>query len=132
MRTSADAWTPWSSSRAFRAGLVRLINPPTFYYATELGSASNARFAYEVTTDSSLEACILSSNGQIIWAFTAPGSPGQHELVWPGFIFASQTYPLPFPVVLAPRGRYTLAIDATSNAGPLFTERVIWEFLVAW
>jgi hypothetical protein len=133
VQTSSGSWSGWSRAHVFRAGLVRIVQGPQFYYATDLGPDSVATFICEVTTDCALEMSVLDREGRTVWS--SPGEPivaGLHERLWPGVVVSSPSYPLPFVVMLAPRGNYCLRVAAEASADPALTDSSEYAFLVAW
>ncbi|HCJ11083.1 MAG TPA: hypothetical protein DHW14_07960 [Clostridiales bacterium] len=133
VQTSSGTWSGWSRAHAFRAGLVRIVQGPQFYYATDLGPDSVATFLCELATDCVLGLSVLDGERRTVWH--SPGEslgPGLHEVVWPGAIVSSPSYPLPFAVMLAPRGNYFLRVAAQALAEPSLTDSSEYAFLVAW
>lgn len=133
VQTSSGTWSGWSRAHAFRAGLVRIVQGPQFYYATDLGPDSVATFVCELATDCVLELSVLDGERRTVWH--SPGevlSAGLHERFWPGVIVSSPSYPLPFAVMLAPRGNYFLRVATQALGDPSLTDSSEYAFLVAW
>jgi len=128
--SNAGTWSTWSQPVPFQAGLVRLIDPPEFYYATDLGPDSTATFAHELSTDCSITGWIAGRDGRAV-SPVAPGTDfeGRPTLWWPGVVLDEDGQ---FPVKLAPRGRYTLVLQASCLSHPDLVQEVEWAFLVAW
>jgi len=132
VRNALGAWSPWSKSRSFQVGLVRLSSPPTVHYVTDLRPEGNFPFAYEVTTDCLLTATIEDRFGVTVCPLNAVGTPGSHQLLWPGVVMPGADYPLPFAVMLAPRGHYTLVLSASTTGEVPMSQVLEYGFLVAW
>jgi hypothetical protein len=135
VRSALGTWSPWSRARSFQVGLVRLNSPPAIHYVTDLRPEGNFPFAYEVTTDCLLTAAIEDRFGVTVCPLTAAGTPGVHQLLWPGVVAPRGDYPPPLPpfaFILAPRGRYTLVFSASTTGEMPVTQVLEYGFLVAW
>lgn len=135
VRSTLGTWSPWSRARSFQVGLVRLNSPPAIHYVTDLRPEGNFPFAYEVTTDCLLTAAIEDRFGVMVCSLTAVGTPGVHQLLWPGVVAPRGDYPPPLPpfvFILAPRGRYTLVFDASLGGETPVSQTLQYGFLVAW
>jgi len=133
VQTSSGTWSGWSRAHAFRAGLVRIVQGPQFYYATDLGPDSVATFVCELATDCVLELSVLDGERRTVWHSPSESfEPGLHEVLWPGAIVSSSSYPLPFAVMLAPPGNYFFRVAVQALADPSLTDSSEYAFLVAW
>jgi len=125
-------WTAWSEVRGFRAGLVRLLNPPGTYCASEVGPAGEADFGYEVTMPCDLVFSIVDGANRTVWQTTLSSQAGGYLYTWPGVALRSEGYSVQFNAILAPPGRYTVIVSAACGAPATLTDEARAEFSVVW
>lgn len=126
------AWTAWSEGRVFRAGLVRLLNPPETYCASDVGPGGEAAFGYEVTMPCDLVFSIVDGANRTVWQTTLSSQAGGYLYTWPGIAIRSKGYPIQFNAILVPPGRYTIIVSAACGAPATLTDEARAEFSVVW